>query len=152
MSMFVRNPNPIPLTGKALVRQRCRELNWCIDTEDGNAFGLDFNGDQVTSVRMVGVVTHEGHENDLISFLCRSRAEFSSHSLPDGLLPALLFRNAESFGSWYATTDGNDKVRFTCEFTAPSAGIDAAFFQTVCLRLSEEVGNVERELHRKGLL
>lgn len=127
----------------------CGELGWSIDERNGDTIMLNFRGDGVTELRHVLVVTCD--DGDWFCFIANTRAEFPPHAVPDGLMAALLYRNKESFGSWYAT-ERRGVIGFACHHSAHTAGLDADTFKFICDRLLTEVGNVERELHRKGLL
>jgi hypothetical protein len=128
----------------------CQELGWCIDERDGDTVMLNFQGDSVSPMRHVLVVTCD--DGDWFCFIANTRAEYPEHAVPNGLMSSLLHRNKESFGSWYATERRHGLIGFACHHSAHAAGLDADTFKYICNRLLSEVGNVERELHRKGLL
>jgi hypothetical protein len=127
----------------------CAELGWGVDERiDDKTFGLHFNGDRLTPKRVVYVIDGDG----MASFLCKCRAQFSSRTLPDDLLPAMLVRNVDvTVGAWQASVDSGG-VSLLLRYNALTAGMDAATFQRICTMMLREVAEVEAGLSGKGLL
>lgn len=135
--------------GGGLLDRLCRENGWGIDEREGDVIALYFNGDRTTPRRTV-LIHHAAGENFMV-FNCPSRAAFS-HTVPDGLMAAMLMRNhSVGIGGWTATVNGGT-VTLKLEYTALANAVDAANFKLICSMLVKEVAEIEASLQGKGLL
>lgn len=137
-------------TGNTQIERLCRELGLSIDIRKGNVVGLNFEGDRITPQRTVYIRHKPGSK--VMTFTSFCRAEFSEHTLPDDLLPAMMARNCESpIGGWAADLE-NGIVTLGLIYMGFAAAFDAANFKTICSLMIDEVAFIEGKLHSKGLL
>lgn len=136
--------------GNGQLRGILATLGWSVDERQGDAIGLHFRGDRVTPQRTVYVYHADG--GVAMTFVAATRTEFSEYSLPDDLLPAMLFRNDQlGLGAW-AAKEVRGSVTLIFQYTALATGVDADNFKLICHAMLKEVAEMESLFARKGLL
>lgn len=137
-------------SGTTKLDRLCGQLGWSIDIRKGHVIGLHFRGDDFRPQRTVVVAHKDG--DPLMSFSCRSLAEFPEYNLPEHLAPGLLARNEDvALGGWTADID-DDTFALVLRYKAFDAGVDAETFKLICSVMVKEVATLEEKLRSKGLL
>ena len=114
----------------------------------GNVFELPFDGGPF-GVRRVTVTWGE----TVAMFALRSAARLPAGRLTPEIGYGFLMRNREAeLFSWHLFRGTDGEFGFAASFTTLSAGMDAAAFRAICVKLCEEVAFVDGSLHAKGLL